>query len=53
MTKKVIVTELNLGQYYYEMQRILPEKKVHLIEKIGGELIAPNEMLRRIEELND
>ncbi|MCK5847802.1 MAG: 2-oxoacid:acceptor oxidoreductase subunit alpha [Caldisericia bacterium] len=51
--KKVIVSELNLGQYYYEMQRILPEKKVHLIEKIGGELIAPKEMLRRIEELND
>jgi 2-oxoglutarate ferredoxin oxidoreductase subunit alpha len=51
--KQIIVTELNLGQYFYEMQRILPNKKIHLIEKIGGELIPPKEMLRRIEELHD
>ncbi|MDD4028259.1 MAG: 2-oxoacid:acceptor oxidoreductase subunit alpha [Caldisericia bacterium] len=51
--KRIVVSELNLGQYYFEMQRILPHKKVHLIEKIGGELISPNEMLRRIEELHD
>jgi 2-oxoglutarate/2-oxoacid ferredoxin oxidoreductase subunit alpha len=51
--KRIIVSELNLGQYFYEMQRILPNKKIHLIEKIGGELIPPKEMLRRIEELHD
>ncbi len=51
--KKIIVTELNLGQYVYEMQRILPDKKVHLMEKIGGELIPPKEMLRRIEDIHD
>jgi 2-oxoglutarate ferredoxin oxidoreductase subunit alpha len=51
--KKIIVTELNLGQYVHEMQRILPDKKVHLIEKIGGELIPPKEMLRRIEDIHD
>ncbi len=51
--KKIIVTELNLGQYVFEMQRILPDKKVHLMEKIGGELIPPKEMLRRIEDIHD
>ncbi|HPJ11975.1 MAG TPA: 2-oxoacid:acceptor oxidoreductase subunit alpha [Caldisericia bacterium] len=51
--KKIIVSELNLGQYVYEMQRILPNKKVHLMEKIGGELIPPKEMLRRIEDIHD
>ncbi len=50
---QIFVTELNLGQYYQEIQKILPNRNVHLIEKIGGELIPPKEMLRRIEEYND
>ena len=43
--RKVIVVEMNLGQIYYEVQRILPGVKVDLAAKIGGEMHLPQEIL--------
>lgn len=46
---KVIVVEMNLGQICYEVQRILPNKKVELFPKIGGEMHHPQEILDKIQ----
>src|SRR5690606_9916174 len=35
---KVIVVEMNLGQMFYEVERVLPDKQVELLPKIGGEI---------------
>jgi Pyruvate:ferredoxin oxidoreductase and related 2-oxoacid:ferredoxin oxidoreductases, alpha subunit len=47
--KRVIVVEMNLGQIFYEVQRILPGIKVELAPKIGGEMHLPEEILERIK----
>jgi 2-oxoglutarate ferredoxin oxidoreductase subunit alpha len=47
--KRVIVVEMNLGQIFYEVQRILPGIKVELAPKIGGEMHLPEEILDRIK----
>jgi 2-oxoglutarate/2-oxoacid ferredoxin oxidoreductase subunit alpha len=46
----VIVVEMNLGQVFYEVQRVLPDKKVELLPKIGGEIHLPQEILEKIKE---
>ncbi|MDO5835688.1 MAG: 2-oxoacid:acceptor oxidoreductase subunit alpha [Methanobacterium sp.] len=51
--KRVIVVEMNLGQIFYEVQRILPGIKVELAPKIGGEMHLPEEILDRIKLNND
>jgi 2-oxoglutarate/2-oxoacid ferredoxin oxidoreductase subunit alpha len=45
---KVVVVEMNLGQIFYEVQRILPEVEVELLPKIGGEMHTPQEILEYI-----
>lgn len=46
---KIIVVEMNLGQVYYEVQRIFPDKNVELLAKIGGEMHHPKEIFNKIE----
>lgn len=46
--QRVIVVEMNLGQIYYEIQRILPQE-VELASKIGGEMHLPAEILEIIK----
>ncbi|MBF4475142.1 2-oxoacid:acceptor oxidoreductase subunit alpha [Methanobacterium formicicum] len=46
--KRVIVVEMNLGQIFYEIQRILPQD-VELASKIGGEMHLPEEILKVIK----
>jgi 2-oxoglutarate ferredoxin oxidoreductase subunit alpha len=46
---RVIVAEMNLGQIFYEVQRILPGVKVEKASKIGGEMHLPQEILRLIK----
>ena len=43
---RVIVVEMNLGQYVREVERILPDKSVEFIGQMDGRLINP----RKIEE---
>lgn len=48
----VIVVEMNLGQMYYEVDRVLDSKvNTHLIGIIGGLLPTPDEILSKIEEM--
>jgi 2-oxoglutarate ferredoxin oxidoreductase subunit alpha len=49
-TERVIVVEMNLGQIFYEVQRILPGIKTDLVPKIGGEIHRPDEILQIIKE---
>ena len=50
--KNVIVVELNLGQMYYEVDRILKEHtNVHFMGKIGGLLPTPDEIISEINKV--
>jgi 2-oxoglutarate ferredoxin oxidoreductase subunit alpha len=45
--KRVVVIEMNLGQYVNEIRRILPDKTVDFFGQMDGRLITP----RQIEEV--
>ena len=48
----IIVAEMNLGQMYYEVDRVLPnDVNIHLIGKIGGLMPTPDEILSKINEI--
>jgi len=40
--KKIIVIEMNLGQYVREIQRILPGKSIRFVGRMDGDLIPPS-----------
>ncbi|MFC1829756.1 pyruvate flavodoxin/ferredoxin oxidoreductase [Thermodesulfobacteriota bacterium] len=42
--KRVIVAEMNLGQYVREIERILPKKKVDFLGQMDGRLITPSQI---------
>ncbi len=42
--ERVLVLEMNLGQIYWEIKRVLCEKNVELFSKVGGELPTPEEI---------
>jgi 2-oxoglutarate ferredoxin oxidoreductase subunit alpha len=39
--KRVLVVEMNLGQYIREIERILPDKKIQFLGQMDGRLITP------------
>jgi len=45
--RRIIVAEMNLGQYVREIERLLPGKKVDFIGQMNGELLSPS----RIKEV--
>ena len=47
----VLVVEMNLGQMYYEVDRVINDKNVHLLGKIGGLLPTPDEILDEIDKI--
>ena len=48
----VLVVELNLGQMYYEVDRVLRrDTDVHLMGQIGGLMPTPDEILSKINEM--
>ena len=50
--KEIIVVEMNLGQMYYEIDRVMKcQANTHLIGIIGGLLPTPGEILDKINEL--
>ncbi|KAB3524956.1 2-oxoacid:acceptor oxidoreductase subunit alpha [Alkaliphilus serpentinus] len=50
--KKILVPELNLGQYVLEVERIVAGKtEVHSLGKVNGEAITPDEILAKIREV--
>lgn len=51
IAKKLIVIEMNLGQMFYEVQRVASgDAEVELMGKIGGEIHKPLEILKEIEK---
>ncbi|GAD18380.1 2-oxoglutarate synthase subunit alpha [Helicobacter fennelliae] len=48
--QKIIVIELNKGQYLEEIERIL-ERKVEFMGQANGRSIAPNQIIERIKEI--
>jgi len=48
-SRKLLVVEMNLGQIFYEVQRVASGMaEVELLPKIGGEIHRPNEILNKI-----
>ena len=49
---EVIVVERNLGQVYWEVERLLKDQnKVDFLGKIGGLLPTPDEIISKINEV--
>lgn len=48
---KIIMVEMNLGQILFEVERVLKDKEVVLLPKIGGEIHQPQEILDKIEQM--
>jgi 2-oxoglutarate ferredoxin oxidoreductase subunit alpha len=47
--KRVVMPEMNLGQYIREIQRLLPEKKIDFLGQMNGELIKPGQIKEVIQ----
>jgi 2-oxoglutarate ferredoxin oxidoreductase subunit alpha len=47
--KRVVVAEMNLGQYIREIQRLLPNKEICFVGQMNGELIKPGQIMEVVE----
>jgi len=47
--QRVVVAEMNLGQYVRELQRVLTDKKIDFIGQMDGELIKPGQIQEVIQ----
>ncbi len=46
--RRVMVVEMNLGQYVHEIERILPDKPIDFLGQMDGRLIAPQDIKEKI-----
>jgi 2-oxoglutarate ferredoxin oxidoreductase subunit alpha len=46
--QRVVVVEMNLGQYVREIERILPDKTIDFLGQMDGRLISPNQILEAL-----
>lgn len=47
--KRIVVVEMNMGQYVREIKRILPEKQIDFLGQMNGSLITPAQIRGIIE----
>jgi 2-oxoglutarate ferredoxin oxidoreductase subunit alpha len=47
--KRVVVAEMNLGQYVREIRRLLPDKEIGFTGQMNGELIKPGQIMEVVE----
>ena len=47
--KRIVVIEMNMGQYIGEIKRILPEKQIDFLGQMDGRLITPAQISEVIE----
>ncbi|MBW1790060.1 MAG: pyruvate flavodoxin/ferredoxin oxidoreductase [Deltaproteobacteria bacterium] len=47
--QRVVIAEMNLGQYVREIRRLLPDKRIDFIGQMNGELIKPAQIMEVIE----
>ena len=48
---KIFVTELNMGQYLEEIQRVMKRDDFTTLHKANGRPIAPSEMVEKVKEM--
>jgi 2-oxoglutarate ferredoxin oxidoreductase subunit alpha len=48
--RRVVMAEMNLGQYVRELERLLPDKQIGFVGQMNGELIKPAQITDRILE---
>jgi 2-oxoglutarate ferredoxin oxidoreductase subunit alpha len=46
--QRVVVVEMNLGQYVREIERILPDKIIDFLGQMDGRLISPNQIAKAL-----
>lgn len=49
--KNILVVELNLGQYFGEIQRCSLRDDLHTLFKANGRPISPNEIIKKVKEI--
>ncbi|MEJ2656285.1 MAG: pyruvate flavodoxin/ferredoxin oxidoreductase [Desulfobacterales bacterium] len=49
--QRVVVVEMNLGQYVREVQRVLPNKTVNFLGRMDGRLISPRQIKEAIDHV--
>ena len=49
--KKVLVVELNIGQYHSEVQRVASRLDIDGLFKVNGRAISPHEIVTKVKEL--
>lgn len=47
--KRVVVAEMNLGQYVREIRHLLPDKEIGFVGRMNGELITPGQIMGVVE----
>ena len=47
--RRVVMAEMNLGQYVRELQRVLPGKQIDFLGRMNGELIKPGQIMEGIQ----
>ena len=46
--KRVLVVEMNLGQYVLEIERLAGNQPVEFLGKMNGDLISPDEIMAKV-----
>jgi 2-oxoglutarate ferredoxin oxidoreductase subunit alpha len=46
--QRVVVVEMNLGQYVREIERVLPDKTIDFLGQMDGRLISPNQIAKAL-----
>ena len=46
--KRIVVVEMNLGQYVHEIERLLPNKRIDFVGQMNGRLIVPQRITETI-----
>jgi len=47
--ERIVVVEMNMGQYVREIQRVLPTKKIDFLGQMNGALIRPRQILELLD----
>jgi 2-oxoglutarate ferredoxin oxidoreductase subunit alpha len=48
--RRIVVVEMNLGQYVREIRRLLPDKQIDFLGQMNGELIKPGQIQDVIQD---
>ncbi len=48
--RRVLVVEMNMGQYVREVKRVLPQKEIDFLGRMNGQLISPAQIVQAFEK---